>query len=176
MTTFLEILTEIKELLLAGIPSLDNGYAYARQDASKGLVCTAGNDSEYVGINDVSGDYFYIRDNGSITCSPAKSKTDCSVANAQKMPCSVVAVLKNADEFKLTDVITNILLKAKVIEVKALHLNPVNIIDSEFKGLDKSSVEKAKSNIGDRTIVKVDFDITRNFETHNCQTNICKSC
>lgn len=184
MTTFLDILTEIKSMLLQHIPVFDEGYAYARLDPNLGLVVTQGNEARYVGITDVEGDYFYIRVphsvNGqytsAITGAAARSKQDCSVAITQKCPCALVAIVKEADEFKLSDALVNELLKTKVIEVKAIWIDPVAIVEQEFKGLDAATINIVKARIGDRTIVRIDFDITRNFETHNCNYQICKTC
>ena len=184
MTTFLDILTEIKDLLLSNIPAFDKGFAYARLDTNKGLTVTQGKEAQYVGITDVEGDYFYIRipyvANGSynnvITSTAAKSKQDCAVSIVQKCPCMLVAVMKDADEFRLTDALVNELLKTKVIDVKAVWIDTVTIVEQEFKGLEKDAVESVKARISDRTIVRVDFDITRNFETHNCTYQICKPC
>jgi hypothetical protein len=184
MTTFLDILTEIKDILLESITAFDQGYAYARLDPNLGLVVTQGNEAHYVGITDVEGDYFYIRVphavNGpypnAISSMSAKSKQDCSVAITQKCPCALVAVVKDADEFKLSDALVNELLKTKVIEVKAVWIDPVIIVEQEFKGLDAAALNAVKARIGDRTLVRIDFDITRNFETHNCNYQICKPC
>jgi len=175
VTTFLDILVEIKDLIKSALPLFDEGYAYCRQDSDKGLVATVGNDREYVGINDTEGDYFYIRTTN-ISSVPTKSKTDCNVAMSGKMPCSLVAVVKEADEFKLTDAIINILLKTKVIDVRTTWIDPVAIIKEEFKGLSAEVINSANSKIGNRTIVRIDFDLTRNFETHNCTYEICKAC
>src|SRR5690606_38179351 len=119
-----------KNRLLEHLPAFDEGYAYARMDPRRGLTVTQGNEAHYVGITDVEGDYFYIRvphsanGNGINTISSvtAKSKQDCSVAIAQKCPCTLIAVMKDADEFRLTDAIVNELLKTKVAEVKAVWL------------------------------------------------------
>lgn len=184
MTTFLDILTEIKDRLLSNIPAFDEGFAYARLDTNKGLCVTAGNEARYACINDVDGDYFYIRmanaTNGSntnaITSMPTRSRQDCAVALAQKCSCALVAVMKDADEFALTDALVNELLKTKVTEVRAVWIDAIAIAEQEFKGLDKDIIEAAKARIGNRTIVRIDFDITRNFETHSCTYQICKPC
>lgn len=184
MTTFLDILTEIRDLLLENISAFDEGFAYARLDPNLGLTVTQGNEAHYVGITDVEGDYFYIRVphsvNGTyinaITSIAGKSKQDCSVAIAQKCPCALVAVMKDADEFKLSDAVVNELLKTKVIDVKAVWIDPVAIVEQEFKGLDAEAINAVKARIDNRTIIRVDFDITRNFETHNCTYQFCKQC
>lgn len=184
MTTFLDILTEIRDLLVGSITAFDEGFPYARLDPNLGLVVTQGNEAHYVGITDVEGDYFYIRVphtvtgsyTNAITSVAAKSKQDCSVAIAQKCPCALVAVMKEADEFRLSDALVNELLKTKVIEVKAVWIDPVAIVEQEFKGLDAAAMNAVKARIGDRTMVRVDFDITRNFETHNCNYQICRPC
>lgn len=183
MTTFLDILTEIRDLLLENISAFDEGFAYARLDPNLGLTVTQGNEAHYVGITDVEGDYFYIRVhsvNGThinaITSIAGKSKQDCSVAIAQKCPCAFVAVMKDADEFKLSDAVVNELLKTKVIDVKAVWIDPVAIVEQEFKGLDAEAINAVKARIDNRTIIRVDFDITRNFETHNCTYQFCKQC
>lgn len=184
MTTFLDILTEIRDLLVGNIAAFDEGFAYARLDPNLGLTVTQGNEAHYVGITDVEGDYFYIRVphtvtgpyTNAITSVAAKSKQDCSVAIAQKCPCALVAVMKDANEFKLSDALVNELMKTKVIEVKAVWIDPVAIVEQEFKGLDATAMNAVKARIGDRTIVRVDFDITRNFETHNCNYQLCKPC
>lgn len=184
MTTFLDILIEIRDLMLENIPAFDEGFAYARLDPNIGLTVTQGNEARYIGITDVEGNYFYIRVphsiNGqyanAITSVAARSKQDCSVAIAQKCPCALVAVMKDANEFKLSDAIVNELLKTKVIEIKAVWIDPVAIVEHEFKGLDTEAVNAVKARIGDQTIVRIDFDITRNFETHNCNYQICKPC
>jgi hypothetical protein len=176
MTTFLTILTEISSLLKTNIKVFDEAFAYCRKDEEKGLTVTAGNESQCVSINDVSGNYFYIRASDKMPFVVGKSLSDCSVAGKHTMPCSLIAVVKEADEFKLSDALINELLKTKVVEVKAVWIDPVAIIAEEYKGLDKKVIEKAKSRIGNRIIVRIDFDLFRNFNTHNCEYNICKTC
>lgn len=176
MNTFLEILSEIKDLLLERINVFNQGYAHARLDPGKGLVVTTGNESRYVGINDVEGDYFYIRVPDAITSVTTKAKTDCNVAISQKYFCTIVAVVNEADEFQLSDAIVNVLLKTKVVDVKAVWLNAIAIVENEFRGLAKDAMNAVKARIGNRTIVRIDFDLTRVFETHNCEYQICKPC
>lgn len=177
--TFLDILEAVKTVLMDNIGVFDKGYAYARLDSSKGLVATAGNNAKYVGINDTEGNYFYIRVPEKISSNVSKNNlTDCGSTLLQKYPCSLVAVVTEADEFELTDAIVNELTKATRgnIEVKAIWIDPISIINEEFKGMDKKSIEAAKARVGERIIVRVDFDVIRLFNTHSCAYNICKPC
>jgi hypothetical protein len=176
MNTFLDILQDLRSRVLEHIAVFDQGYAYARPDNKKGLVVTTGDDARHVSITDLEGDYFYIRVPNAITNNTTKTKTDCSVAIGQRHSCTLVAVVREVDEFGLSDALVNELLRTKVIDVKAVWIDPIAIIESEFKGLDKRAVETAMSRIGNRTLVRVDFDITRIFESHNCSYNICKPC
>jgi hypothetical protein len=176
MKTFLNTLNEIRDKLLERIPVFNEGYAYARLDTKKGITVTVGNEGRYVSINDVDGDYFYMRVPEAIKAASAKARTDAGVASAQRYSCTLVAAVKHADEFALSDAIVNELLRTKVIEVKAIWIDAIAIIEQEFKGLDKNTLDSVKARIGDRTLVRVDFDMTRTFETHNCTYQICKPC
>jgi hypothetical protein len=176
MNTFLNTLNEIRDKLLERIPVFNEGYAYARLDNKKGVTVTVGNEGRYVSINDVEGDYFYIRVPEAIRSTVAKARTDTSIASAQKYSCSLVAAVKDADEFALADAIVNELLLTKVIDVKAIWIDAIAIIEQEFKGLAKNTLESVKARIGDRTLIMVDFEMNRIFETHTCNYQICKTC
>lgn len=176
MNTFLNTLNEIREKLLEHIPVFHEGYAYARLDSKKGITVTVGNEGRYVSINDVDGDYFYIRVPEAIRSAVTKARTDTNIATMQKYSCTLVAAVKDADEFALADAIVNELLLTKVIDVKAVWIDAIAIIEQEFKGLAKNTLDSVKARIGDRTLVRVDFDMTRTFETHNCTYQICKPC
>ena len=176
MKTFVEVLQEIRTRLLENIPVFDEGYAYARPDSSKGLVVTAGNEGHCVSISDLEGDYFYIRVPNAINSNVAKAKTDCNAAIKQTYSCTLVAVVREADEFLLSDALVNELLRTRVAEVKATWIDAIAIIDSELRGLDKKAVAACKARIGDRCLVRVDFELSRIFESHNCTYQICKPC
>src|ERR1043165_4562721 len=148
MNTFLEILTEIKDLLLEHIDVFNQGYAHARLDAGRGLVVTTGNEAHYAGINDVEGDYFYIRIPDAILSATAKAKTDCNAAISQKFACTLVAAVNEADEFKLSDAIINVLLKTRVVDVKAVWVDAIAIVENEFRGLSKDALNAVKARIG----------------------------
>lgn len=174
--TFLDTLNSLKDRLLQALPLFAVGYPYARLDANKGLVVTAGNDARYVGLNDTDGNYFYIRVPEKINVAAWKGTSDCGVGTKQRYPCTLVAAVLEADEFALADAIVNEMLKTKVIEVKAIWIDAISIVDNEFKGLSAESIEAAKARIGDRTIVRIDFDMTRTYESNNCEYNICPTC
>jgi hypothetical protein len=176
MKSFLEVLESIRTLLLENIKVFNEGYAYARADSKKGIVLTTGNEAKYVGLNDVVGDYFYSRVPDSKNAATGKSKSDCGITLLQKYNCTLVAAVSEADEFSLMDAIVNELLKTRTVNVKASRVDAIAIIEHEFKGLGKAGIDSVKARLGERILVSVDFEITRTFETHNCEYKICKSC
>lgn len=176
MSNFRTILNEITDRLLGKIEIFDNGYAHARLDNKKGLLVTVGNEARYVGLSDIEGDYFYIRVPDAVQSSAGKTRTDCQVALQQKYVCSLVAVVKEADEFELADAVANELMKTRTVQVKTVWVDAMAIIENEFRGLPRNSVDTIKSRLGERILVRIDFEIMRIFESHNCNYNFCKLC
>lgn len=176
MKNFLDILTEISEMLKTNINVFSEGFAYCRKDDEKGLTVTVGKDAHYVSIADVEGDYFYIRANGKSNVTLGKSLSDCGIRVMDTKPCSIVAIVRDASSFALIDALMNELLKTKFITIRSTEDNPVVIMDEEFKGLKKETINKAKSRIDNRAIVRIDFEVTRPFDTHNCEYYICPPC
>lgn len=180
MTGILNILNTIKAAVMEAHTLFANGYSYARIDENKGLVVTGKKNFEYVGIQDTKGDFFYIRVADKFNSTDTKPSADCNKAAVQAISCSLVAVVKAVNELALLDSLTNTLMKQVNTEwgvkIRSEYLNPVTILEMEFKGLKDEIIAKAKARLKDMNIVRIDFDITRIFETTNCAIDLCENC
>lgn len=172
----IEILDNIKNRLLSNIAIFDAGYSYARIDENKGFVATMGNEAKYVSINDTEGNYFYIRVPNMSNAAVSPSLSDCAVRVSERFTCTLITITRDTDPLSMYDAVLNELLKSKTVNFKGGSVDPVYIVEQEFKGLKKESVESAKSRIGNMIITRHDFDIVRYFDTHNCEYNLCPQC
>lgn len=176
MTTLYDILIEIRDQVKAKHPFFTTGYAFSRLYLDTGIVGSIDKNMKYIGVDDTKGDYFYIRIPDSIKTSHIKAKADCNVAIEESVSCSLVAIVKDANVFNLKDSIVNVLLKTRVIAVTKQYIDPVAILKEELKGLKESVIKSSCAKIGNKTIVRIDFDIKRTFETNNCEYDICDTC
>lgn len=177
MKTIYDLLWALRLRILETNKYFNDGYHYARFMGPDQMVVAVAGESEfkYVGIQDVKGNYFYIRVNDVITTRPAPASSDCGVTVTETYPCALVAVVTDADPLILKDALLNAILHTGA-RVKTQNISPEVIIASEFSRLSEPIRNRAISSVGRRTIVKIEFDMDRAFEKTTCIFQPCKYC
>lgn len=178
MKTAKEKLTEIAEAILNACGFFQRGFPFAQIWEGKDLVVEQpgpNGEARYVGINDIFGNYFYIRVGAQIDAEPAKASADCASAIHERYACSLVAIVAGADPFILKDAILNILLKHG-LKIGAQSMDAPAILKAELKGLDDAGADRAVARLKNNTLVKIDFELRRLFQTNSCEYSPCKSC
>jgi hypothetical protein len=170
-------LTDLTATILETYKAFNHGYAYAKL-LDNGMCVQADDRGEmkWVSINDISGNYFYIRVATDILSEKVASFSDCANAIQESYPCVLIAVYKDGDEFEIKDALTALLLSQKY-RVRKQSVDRVAILAGEMKGLKKEVIASAISRIKNMTIVRVEFDVLRNFQAQSCKTySLCKEC
>lgn len=173
-----EILRDISQKILDRCPFFQTSFPYARQMAGLGVVLEFKNgEGTYAGPADINGNFFYIRISEKIQTAPAKSAADCGRAVLETYSCALVAIVTDADEILLKDAVLNsLLLSPRVIAIKAQSVDAPSIIEGELKGAKSERIAFAQARLSARAVVRVEFEIGRNFEANNCAYNTCQTC
>lgn len=173
-----EILNDVKEAILLQYPAFSAGYAYAKLYEDRGMCVQVESNGElqWVGINDIMGNYFYIRIGADIASEKVPSFSDGVRAIQEVYPCILIAVYKGGDELEIKDALTALLLQAK-LRIRKQSVDRVAILAGEFKGLRKGNIERMTSRLKNMTLVRVEFDVLRTFQSETCENySLCKKC
>lgn len=175
--TIKESLFDVATAIKAAYPIFATGYHYAKLFDDKGLMVTESKgEMEWVGINDIKGNYFYIRVGSDIGAEKTGGYSDCGGAIQEVYPCYLVAVMTGVDELQVKDALINLLLNAKQ-RIRRQSIDKVAIMQSELKGLKKEIINAAIARLKDKVLVRIEFDVLRTFQSRKCNDfELCSTC
>jgi hypothetical protein len=172
-----EIISNLSQQILTAYPAFNVGYSYAKSDLQRGLILSR-DGSKYIGFSDGEGNYFYIRVNDDISILQSKATTfsDCGAGIVEVYSCVLVAMMANSfAPAAVKDALLNEIMKAGHF-VKKASIDPVNIIRTELKGLDKKKQDSAISKFDRFITVRLEFEAQRPYATSKCKIDLCNKC
>lgn len=172
-----EILTILSYKIKEHYPTFANAFSMVKTDPERGLVFSY-KKNKWVGLDDTSGNYFYIRVMGDFSAnySAKTSLSDCGLTILQTINCIVVAIVSSdIDELKLADALMSELLACGHIPAKG-SIDRVSILRNELKGLKPEVINAAISKTDNKTIVSIEFKVLRTFSPTKCKIDLCKTC
>lgn len=168
-------LERLRDYILQYNTYFSNGYSDAFQN-HKGIVV----DGKAIFPNDTLGDYFYLRQDGSVKFREDRTVaiSDCHVGMVARSSVVLVAAVKDASEDRLLSNLTNTLLafNGDIVLTDAL-FNKEAVLLQEMRGADKEAVEAGLQRLQmSQTLVSVRFDLSKPLNTQkpNCNSNPCK--
>lgn len=175
-------LTAFKDFVLSNNKYFDTGFEYAFKDEeTRKLFAQQGNEWVCVMPRDEVGNYFYLRvDSGLSFAQDLQGRaTDCGAGRMgfnDLMIMQWVAVVKDADEFKLLNNMRNTAMSYTGLNIIPTGAQIVRelVMTSELAGLEDLNI--ALKNLKNETIVRVTLNVNKKYVANTCIVDICKDC
>lgn len=170
----------LKDHLLLKNKYFSCGYANAFKDEKTDKVAVVdGNRFVYLMPDDSLGNYFYLRNEATMSHGFLRKTADCAGdVYTDTLTAYLVAVVKEAEPFALIENLRNTLASYKGLglQVTQSMWNRESVVIGEMKGAEEDEVLKALARLKNETIVKITVQISMEFATSNCINEICKNC
>lgn len=161
----------------------DTGFGYAIKDANAGVIWSETDKGKKIVFpEDRIGNYFFIIVDDTIKFSNTNNLSDTGIGKKTQIdsiPCSLVAIVNNADELALLGNLRNSLASYKgSVSLVANSANIVreSVVISVMKSFDKKEIIEALSGLKNQTIVELKFTAIVPFVTNYCITDVCRKC
>lgn len=170
-----ETLDGIRDFILSTNTYFSKGYT----DVFVNQAGQIGNDKEIVFPSDYRGNYFYIRTAGNSPFSQNANNrmSDCSIALSLGLNCILVATMKGADKYRLSENLIYTLQKYtnNNLLLSNITLDKEDVILSELSGAGEDVQVEALKRSGDYTIVSIAFSTNIVFSPKDlsCIQNPC---
>lgn len=132
--------------------------------------------------DDRLGNYFYLRNETTLNFTAKAGVEDCGINRVSfddRINCFLVAIVDDADEFELINNLRNTLLQFKTLSCipTAAIWQRENVTINEMQGFDDSEILKALENIKPGIqIVRIQFQVNKEYIPNKCVNNPCKNC
>lgn len=158
------------------------GYANAYKDTETSAIwCRVEDGLKSIFPDDRVGNYFYLRNDPSISFMPQTGLTDYGPTSAtfdDRQTVYLVAVVSDANEYEL---IAN--LRNSCLMYKPLNVVPVgamwqreNVVLHEMAGFDDDEKMAALEALTNETIVRIELRVSKEFIPSLCINDLCKDC
>jgi hypothetical protein len=167
---------QLKDFILQKNPYFSKGFANAyKDDTTNAVFVKDGKDIQRVMHADTLGNYFYLR-NDAWTKHETKEPERLTDTGAQRltfldtMSVQLVAIVSNADAYKLIDNLRNTAMmypKLDVIPV-ASSWNREQVVSTELAKMTAEDIHAALQRLSNETIVRIALSVCKSFAPVNC--------
>lgn len=170
----------IKNSLLEKLKFFNNGFAnvYLDETASRYLSLDGKTDIA-LGIDDRYGNYFYIRNNGTVKISKAKVQmSNCVTSLDLNTNMVLVANMSNANPDKLLECLLNALSVSvsEDFEITSATLTNEKVVLSEYSFIGIEKIKSLLMRLGKRTLVKIEFVLYKQMNPNSKDCYTCNPC
>lgn len=173
---------QLKDFLLGHLGFFNQGFANVYLDELTGLVHQGdGSEKFAVGINDIFGNYFYIRTDAEIRYSDTRPQfSDTRRSIDETVKCYLVAVVDDAKPKLLVQSLLNCILNygnERIRPIRAIY-HRETAVAKELSKLSDEDIVYALQHLEEKQVVIIEFDFTTIFtpEKPACIPLPCKTC
>lgn len=178
-----DALNSLKAHIATLNPYFDNGFGYCVKDNNANAVWAYTDiGKRLVFPEDRIGNYFFMVVDDTIKFSSTQNLSDFGVGKKNQIdtvPCSLIAVVNDADELALLANLRNSLAtyKGSVSFVpNSANIVRESVVLSVMRGFDKREIAATLGNLKNQTIVELKLSASVLFIANNCITDVCRKC
>lgn len=172
----------IKDYILAKNKYFTAGFANAFTDTlTEGVYTRVNGDLKSIFPDDRLGNYFYLRNDPSVTFTAKPGYQDCGPGKAiydDRFTVYLLASVRDADELTLLNSLRNTLVGYKdavIVPVSAITQRE-NAVITEMAGFEEETIVSALEDLKKETIIRIQLQVTMEYIPNNCIISPCKYC